>query len=647
MTRTDHHTAEFDPEPSSVGLLLVVERFANGLTFARVYTRDNHATCLAHIRLDPPSYTRVRTTCWGQPAWIHGHQCDNLTWGNADGTPPTHCGHCETDVPADHWDAVYRTTKPTQKPEPAEVDTQATPEPQTTTQASTACLGICLTGSDIGIPSAAIAYAHPDCPAHNTDPSENITPKNEKQQVSEVIGSPARANNGLRVEVQGKPQHSEFVGGLAQAVSFEIGDPGNGPNLTVMFPLALGEAVLVMAGTARIHAPLVNQLRARLDEAGTELDRLRKIIEESCPGALWTDPVNTVERPEDAARRFADELWRLATGLADRGIPLVDGPVDKAPVTTVLAELDRLRTRRDDLMQQRDACRRDLNSLGVVADTLKTERDTAVAEADRRRAQRDEARTKLKAAHARLAEVTSERDDALRNPLNTAANLARAQLAEAAGQLAQARTERDHARKDSHRADAATVSVRKLLAEETATLRRTRIDLDRQHQHLVDARTDRDAARDQLAATTRQRDSLARRCGLRFQEIELLRAQVNNAHDELVRISFNGMYTAGERARFQAELAEVTRQRDEAARNATILLTDNGRLAAENARLRQHVTLPTKPSVDMATDAARYSIAPWPPLPIPPGIREMVAWLDKQPCRPDETGLCHHPNHEH
>jgi len=28
------------------------------------------------------------------------------------------------------------------------------------------CSGICLTGSEVGVPSIQIAYAHPDCPLH-------------------------------------------------------------------------------------------------------------------------------------------------------------------------------------------------------------------------------------------------------------------------------------------------------------------------------------------------------------------------------------------------------------------------------------------------------------------------------------------------
>lgn len=54
-------------------------------------------------------------------------------------------------------------------------------------------------------------------------------------------------------------------------------------------------------------------------------------------------PTNTTERPEDALQAFADELWRLASGLADRGIELRDGPVHGAAVDTALAELDTLR----------------------------------------------------------------------------------------------------------------------------------------------------------------------------------------------------------------------------------------------------------------------------------------------------------------
>lgn len=54
-------------------------------------------------------------------------------------------------------------------------------------------------------------------------------------------------------------------------------------------------------------------------------------------------PVNIEERSEDALQRFANELWRLSSGLADRGIPLRDGPVHGAAVDTALTELDSLR----------------------------------------------------------------------------------------------------------------------------------------------------------------------------------------------------------------------------------------------------------------------------------------------------------------
>lgn len=54
-----------------------------------------------------------------------------------------------------------------------------------------------------------------------------------------------------------------------------------------------------------------------------------------------TAPTNTEERPEDALQRFAGELWRLSCGLADRGIPLRDGPVHGAAVDTALSAIDR------------------------------------------------------------------------------------------------------------------------------------------------------------------------------------------------------------------------------------------------------------------------------------------------------------------
>ena len=31
------------------------------------------------------------------------------------------------------------------------------------------CDGMCLTGADIGVPSAAVAYPHPGCPLHDPD----------------------------------------------------------------------------------------------------------------------------------------------------------------------------------------------------------------------------------------------------------------------------------------------------------------------------------------------------------------------------------------------------------------------------------------------------------------------------------------------
>lgn len=54
---------------------------------------------------------------------------------------------------------------------------------------------------------------------------------------------------------------------------------------------------------------------------------------------------DTEETAENAAQRFAAELSRLTEGLAQRGIaPAPETPAGEAPVTTALAELDRLRT---------------------------------------------------------------------------------------------------------------------------------------------------------------------------------------------------------------------------------------------------------------------------------------------------------------
>lgn len=58
---------------------------------------------------------------------------------------------------------------------------------------------------------------------------------------------------------------------------------------------------------------------------------------------IGPQPTNTTERPEDTLQRFAGELWRLCSGLTDRGIPLRDGPIHGGGVDTALAELDRLR----------------------------------------------------------------------------------------------------------------------------------------------------------------------------------------------------------------------------------------------------------------------------------------------------------------
>lgn len=37
------------------------------------------------------------------------------------------------------------------------------------------CNGICLWASDVGVPEAGhvVAYAHPDCPEHNPQPTED------------------------------------------------------------------------------------------------------------------------------------------------------------------------------------------------------------------------------------------------------------------------------------------------------------------------------------------------------------------------------------------------------------------------------------------------------------------------------------------
>lgn len=70
-------------------------------------------------------------------------------------------------------------------------------------------------------------------------------------------------------------------------------------------------------------------------------DRLRELAEGAAPAGV----VNACESDAAAARRFAGEIVRLSSGLADLGVPLVDGPIDTVPVTTALAELRRLQER--------------------------------------------------------------------------------------------------------------------------------------------------------------------------------------------------------------------------------------------------------------------------------------------------------------
>lgn len=41
------------------------------------------------------------------------------------------------------------------------------------------CVG-CLTGHDIGLPSSAVAYPHPECPVHGDTESEPLSPEQEE-----------------------------------------------------------------------------------------------------------------------------------------------------------------------------------------------------------------------------------------------------------------------------------------------------------------------------------------------------------------------------------------------------------------------------------------------------------------------------------
>lgn len=51
------------------------------------------------------------------------------------------------------------------------------------------CDGICLTGSDVGIPSNEIAYPHPDCPAHGD-------PDRESEGTTEITIHPCMPSLG-------------------------------------------------------------------------------------------------------------------------------------------------------------------------------------------------------------------------------------------------------------------------------------------------------------------------------------------------------------------------------------------------------------------------------------------------------------------
>lgn len=90
----------------------------------------------------------------------------------------------------------------------------------------------------------------------------------------------------------------------------------------------------------------------------------------------------------DPVEYYAGSVWRLASGLADRGIPLLeDRPIDGAPVDTALAELDRLRAALAGAEQATTDARRLLTALATAVgqyhdtETRSTERENELRRA--------------------------------------------------------------------------------------------------------------------------------------------------------------------------------------------------------------------------------------------------------------------------
>ena len=91
-------------------------------------------------------------------------------------------------------------------------------------------------------------------------------------------------------------------------------------------------------------------LRDQLDRANTGRQTLAQELADLDTVRPDVTPTNTTETADNAAQRFASELWRLASGLADRGIELLpNSPIDTAPVDTALAAIDASRRDRSRL----------------------------------------------------------------------------------------------------------------------------------------------------------------------------------------------------------------------------------------------------------------------------------------------------------
>jgi len=436
--------------------------------------------------------------------------------------------------------------------------------------------------------------------------------------------------NSLRVEAAGKPhESSQFFDGPVQAVSFDFG-PGDGPNLTVMFPVPLAEAVLAMADDA---------------------DRDR-----------FFDDINGYH---------LDQLARLATGLADRGIEaigatseqLVDAVLDRLREEPIIDQTltnlaGRVKARHNEPGSDREAweladrigeyvraythSRNELASLGVSAMTLTRERDDARAEVQRLHtvADRaaDDAKTVVDGLRDQMAKVTRERDEAsaamaapitpMRQPLADIldthgiddaepllADLLKVITRSVSGyiysqwdELARLRTARDLA-------DAELVSLAKVTRERdqaVADVTRFKTHLvqeqERLRGHLADARTDRDAA--ELAEVTRQRE-----------ETEAEAGDVRRQLGDMTKLSH---HLAVENARLRQAL-QAPQLREQPATGGLVLAD------------RERELFELKGPCSHAHCGLHYAHSG------PCNIRP----VDPTACRPDETGLCHHPNHEH